>query len=203
MKEFLKKIKNYISPENIEKESTEIVSPKYPLMGYSDVNSQKIHFENLIKSIDIIEEDSVLDVGSGFGDLYPYLKKYNYTGMDLNSIAVEKSKIRFPEANFLEMDLASIEDRYDWIICSNLFITAYPMDMIAYMSKCVSIMYEQCNKGMAFNMFSSFGDVQSGYYHYDPIDTFSRMVSQYKSVDLIHSYSRNSFIIKINKNGLD
>ena len=196
MKEFLKRIKNYISPEPEDPKN----DPQFPLMGYMDKESQEVCFNELIKSINIQTNDSIADIGCGFGDMYPYLTKYDYTGIDLNSIAIEKCKSRFPSAEFKEMDLASLQSKHDWIVSSNLFITPYPMDMMVYISKCVSIMYEQSNKGVAFNMFSSYGEVQHGYHHYDPIEIFSRMVSQYRTVDLIHSYSKNNFIISIKKN---
>ena len=94
MKEFLKRIKNYISPEPEDPKN----DPQFPLMGYVDKESQEVCFNELIKSINIQTNDSIADIGCGFGDMYPYLKKYDYTGIDLNSIAIEKCKSRFPSA---------------------------------------------------------------------------------------------------------
>jgi SAM-dependent methyltransferase len=73
---------------------------------------QRRRFETLIEIAGDISGKNILDFGCGKGDFYGFLKEKgitaSYCGIDINKNLIALAKRKFPEADFLAMD---IEDR--------------------------------------------------------------------------------------------
>lgn len=70
---------------------------------------------------------SVLDVGCFHGYAYNWLKRYctapfQYTGIDMNSAAIEYAAQYNPEAAYKVQDLFALSERYDVVLCSRVLI---------------------------------------------------------------------------------
>lgn len=128
-------------------------------LGWNSQHDQEVRFEILLKLIPLTRVNSqkatMLDVGCGFADLYAYLKgKYpgiKYTGIDINTKALEIARSRHPDAKFI---LGSILDTplpsFDIICCSGLFATRFN-DNEAFIRSMILQMGKLAQKGFGFN----------------------------------------------------
>ncbi len=66
--------------------------------GYSSFSKEFVQIKN---------KESILDVGCGTGNLYPYLKDASYLGFDPNSKYILDAKKRYPQGEFLNTDVAN------------------------------------------------------------------------------------------------
>lgn len=67
----------------------------------------------------VAPQDSVLDVGCGFGDLVPHLPECRYLGLDVIEEAVQEARRRHPShdfrcGNLLDMEHTA-ENRFHWL----------------------------------------------------------------------------------------
>lgn len=140
------------------------------ILGWNSTEEQETLFFALQLFYDV--NSSVLDVGAGRGDLYGYMKNLYldtwdpslYSGVDFNSYLVDVGKQKFPEANLEVGDLFSIDEsvRYDWCMANGVFnlkIANYDMD--EYTKSAIDKMYNIAEKGVAFNLLTSYDDSMS------------------------------------------
>lgn len=140
------------------------------ILGWNSTEEQETLFFALQLFYDV--NSSVLDVGAGRGDLYGYMKNLYldtwdpslYSGIDFNSYLVDVGKQKFPEANLEVGDLFSIDEsvRYDWCMANGVFnlkIANYDMD--EYTKSAIDKMYNIAEKGVAFNLLTSYDDSMS------------------------------------------
>lgn len=81
--------------------------------------------KELVKSINIKQDDFVLDVGCGTGvvskEICTYLKSGKLVGIDLSrtALSIAKKSMQFANANFIEMDAENItiHARFDKVVC--------------------------------------------------------------------------------------
>jgi hypothetical protein len=150
-----------VTPEEIDY----INSPE--ILGWNSTEEQETLFFALQLFYDT--KSSVLDVGAGRGDLYGYMKNLHldawdptlYSGIDFNSYLIELGKQKFPDANLEVGDLFSIDEsvRYDWCMANGIFnlkIGSY--DMEEYTKAAIDKMYNIAEKGVAFNLLTSYDD---------------------------------------------
>lgn len=102
---------------------------------------------------------SLLDFGCGLGHLYQYILENDigvqYTGLDVSALFVEKCKEKFPETEFLLLDLLKNErnelpQKYNYIILNGVFTEKREMDyetMLDYFKKMIVRVYNSCNRG--------------------------------------------------------
>jgi len=116
----------------------------------------------VLADIGVTSNDSVLDVGCGFGDLKGWANKQGirslvYTGVDLSPDILEQAKLRNPKAVFLSGDLFDMdfqEKSFDWVILSGS-LNEQLHDESAYAKRVIERMYQLCRKGVAFNMLDA------------------------------------------------
>ncbi len=83
---------------------------------------QNVRF-NVIKEIGIKNNDSILDVGCGFGDLFAFLKETinydgRYKGIDITPEFIEVCRSRYPNEDFKVLDILhdEITDIWDYVV---------------------------------------------------------------------------------------
>lgn len=157
------------------------------------VERRTIRF-SILESIGDLNGCSILDIGSGLGDYYQYLKdkgiQVSYTGYDLSPDLIEIAKERFPEAHFEVRDIQNegISNKFDYIVSSQTFnfrlSNESNMDLV---KSCLKISINNCNKGICFDFLSSYVDYQEDHlYYYSPEELFAFAKTLTKRVTLKH-----------------
>ncbi|HOZ73624.1 MAG TPA: class I SAM-dependent methyltransferase [Flavobacterium sp.] len=121
--------------------------------------------------LDIIKYDAntqpatLLDFGCGTAHLLEYAQKegygnLTYSGLDISPRFVAVAQKKFPQNCFFCADV--LEDRagipnFDYIVMNGVFTEKRELsfdEMWAYFTRLITIVYEKCDKGLAFNVMS-------------------------------------------------
>ncbi len=172
--------------------------------------SQELRFEQLCQILpeNKDEEFSLLDYGSGYGALYPFVKKQwkncLFTGYDISSELINSARENFPEAEWItEMDENT---KYDYIISSGIFNVRGETPWLlweAYVKAELEYINELSRKGFSFNMLTAYSDplkVRNYLYYGSPAFYFDYCKTRFsKWVALKHDYPLYEFSILIRK----
>lgn len=141
-----------------------------------------------------------LDVGCGYGGLFRYAERVGihlqYTGIDLanNMISWAKEHLQngeFIEGDFMQHDFG--ERKFDFIVCNGILtqkLKASLPEMDRFARGLLSKMYGLCNKGIAFNVMSTYVNffVPSLYYKH-PLEMLVYCFGEISNkIKLDHSY---------------
>ena len=129
--------------------------------------------------------DSVIDLGSGLGDLLRYLRRARgfagrYLGLDFVPGFVAHSRKAYtddPAASFAEFDVLSqpLPTDYDVIVTSGIFNNTID-DNWGFLTSTVARMFEAARQRVALNALSTYVDYQdSGLYYCDPLKIFDHL----------------------------
>lgn len=165
-------------------------------LQWSDRDTQEARFASLVVPVE--NNESVVDVGCGFSDLYQYLLDQGYSGRYLGLDFIEEfiasASKRFGKddnASFklLDIDNGDLPRQHDWYVASGIFNNER-QDNESFLKSSIASMFSACNKGVSFNLLSTYVDYQDeGLYYVDPCDIFDfckRELSQ--KVVLNHAY---------------
>jgi SAM-dependent methyltransferase len=149
---------------------------------------------NLLADVGDLRNAKILDLGSGLGDFYGFLKEndiaVDYTGYDLSPDLVNIAKEKFPDAKFEVRDIQTegIPEKFDYIVSSQTFNFKLEnesnMDLV---KACLRICYENCTKGICFDFLTSYVDYREEHlFYYSPEELFSFAKSLTKRVSISH-----------------
>jgi len=169
-------------------------------LGWGSIEGQKIRFKKLIERMGFNE--SVLDVGCGYGDFFHYLKCYlllhenNYCGIDIREDAITEARKRYSKGHFHIGDIEIINNKYDWIVASGIF--CHPNENNhQYILKNIQKFYSLCNKGVSVNFLSQYSHNKNPEMYYaDPLEII-KSVSEHitHKYILMTDYLPNDFTI--------
>jgi SAM-dependent methyltransferase len=162
-------------------------------VGWKSVEEQELRFRVLC-DIGDLRNSRVCDVGSGFGDLLPYLRHrfgdVEYLGVDLVPGLVEEASRLHQDARFVVRNLLTdpTEERFDYCLLSgalNIRVT----DNMALAADLLSRMFELADVGVAANFLSSNVNFERPInFHYDPSDVLRVAKEITPWVTLRHDY---------------
>lgn len=174
-------------------------------LGWSK-KSQKIRFD-LFENLTSLNKKTLLDVGSGFGDLATHLqKKYPsiiYTGYDINENFINNSK-KIKNAKFELRDILKKPPK-------NKFDVVFSIGTLNFnfgenkktMKKLIRRVFDSCNEMAAISMTSTYVNDEFGNeketYFYDPCEMFSYAKTLTSNVSLYHNYLPHDFTIVLYK----
>jgi|SRR6185295_2760122 len=175
------------------KERLDKFGPTIESLASGTVERRNLRFQ-LLSSVGDLRGAKILDLGSGLGDYYAYLKENNiqvdYTGYDLSPDLVKVAAERFPDARFEVRDIQNdgIPEQFDYIVSSQTFNFRFTnesnMDVVR---ACLKISYEHCRKGMCFDFITSYVDFMEDHlFYYKPEELFSYAKTLTKRVSLSH-----------------
>ncbi len=130
-------------------------------VGWRSRQNQELRFRALA-DIAQLKGQRVLDLGSGLGCLYGYLKaggwQGEYTGMDILGRMVRGAKERFPEAAFEKRDILQDppDRRWDYVLISGIF-NHKVKDNWGWMEETIRVCWALAEKGVAFNVLHTEG----------------------------------------------
>ena len=173
----------------------------YRALDWKDPKGQKLRYSVLFSIISLfskMKDISILDLGSGLGHFYGYLKdnkllkhyRIDYTGYDISPKLVEAAKREYPEAKFEVKDILEgyFTKRFDYVVCCGAFniILTEMAKHDAFVREMLLRMFEVCNLGVAANFLSISGiyhapDEKPGeknvYYYFKPEDIVNHVRS--------------------------
>lgn len=164
---------------------------------------QTLRFK-VLSEVGIQPGDSVLDVGCGFADLYPYLKNHlgdiRYTGVDINPAMIESASTLYPEIDLMAVDLQDVRlPSFDWVVSTSSFnLKLGSENNYTFVNSMISRMFESATKGVAVDFLTSYVDFKGNpeeAFYYEPERLFSFAKSLSKRVTLRHDYPLYDFCL--------
>lgn len=148
--------------------------------------------------LDHEQEHTLLDLGCGAGHFLtflaqtPYIKNIRYTGADLSEVFIAHCKVKFPDNQWLKVDLLHdvVIDKYDYIIMNGLFTEKLDSsfeEMWQFFTQMLLKAWEINNVGMAFNVMSTHVDWQRDDLFHVPMDMMA---------DFLHKNISRNFAIR-------
>lgn len=142
-------------------------------VGWSDERSQQARFAALC-TVGDLNGCSVLDVGSGLGDLSKYLgdryANVRYTGVDINPRYIERTRQLYPDASFEVADFAEYGGGpFDYVVASGAFSVLVPNYKEIYFGQ-IRKMFAMARKGIACTMLDERYHPSDGTYAVYAID---------------------------------
>ena len=154
---------------------------------------QRRRYETLLKIAGDFSGKKILDFGCGKGDLYEFIKErdisINYCGIDVNENLIKLAKSKYPETEFIAVDLeeSEFERVFDVIfICGvfNLRIAGIEESMKNVLKK----LFRLCKEALHVNLLSYYiaqRNVELFYVKPEEIMKFA-ITELSRSVTLIH-----------------
>ena len=167
---------------------------------WTNYESQAFRFKQLCKIADL-NNKSILDVGCGIGDLNTYLlsnyRNINYTGIDINSNAIELAKKKHCDTKFHVVDLTCDENvvddikEYDYVMINGVFNNNF-LGSTDYLELLVKLAFNKTKIGLAFNFISSRAKtIDSGMAYHDTIRVMQFCMDNLSDkLSICHKYDR-------------
>jgi SAM-dependent methyltransferase len=167
-----------------------------PEATMNSAEGQRFRFAKISEIADL-RNRRVLDIGSGLGDLYPFLldqfSHVDYTGVDLVPEMVAYAAKKHPSARFLCRDLLAqdIDETFDYVLVCGVFNNAIA-DSDDFMKQLLQLAFKHCTLGLGFNFLSShvnFTDPEMSYH--DPAQVLDFCIKNLtRKVVMHHHYER-------------
>lgn len=170
---------------------------------------QSIRFQ-VMSEIGNLNNNKILDLGCGFGDLRSFLKskkiRTKYTGVDINPIFIKIAKQRNPMTTFQVRDIErkKFREKFDWVFAIGTTNMAGSHEYIANLLK---EMLKIAKKGIVMDFMSTYVDFRRpGSFHASPEKVFQIAKKLSKRVVIRHDYLPFEFCVyiykdnKLNKN---
>ena len=174
---------------------------------WSHADIQTLRF-NILAEVGIENNDSLLDVGCGFGDFYHYLSSQKglsieYTGIDICQELLDEGRKHYTGIQLIQGDLFDLNPEsqsVDIVALSGVFNRKYE-SAEAYAFASIQRMFSTCKKAIAFNMLdarhewtASRWDLQS--FHPEEISAFiEQQISGVQRYKIIDDYLDNDFTV--------
>ncbi len=142
---------------------------------YTCITSQNRRFE-LLAGIGNLNQQRIFDFGCGTGHLGSYLQsqgiEFEYNGTDIVEEFLALCRQKFPQGTF-ENFAAMSHLKFDYIFVSGVFNNLIN-DNTQFYQDTVRQLFSMCNKGLSFNMMSSYVDYKDpGLFYESPEHVFS------------------------------
>jgi SAM-dependent methyltransferase len=174
------------------------------------LHSQHKRFEVASRLFKYDNSFSIIDLGAGLCDFYPYLTSLgfqfaDYTAVDINTRFLEKASELYPEINFIEgsvHELIETGKEFDYCVASGIYNLGYDLaSNVDFVINQLKTLYPRLNKGLAVNFLSAWAvkkNPQSIYY--DPIMMLNLFKKNFGSkIILYHNYLPHDFTIMVQK----
>jgi SAM-dependent methyltransferase len=158
---------------------------------------QAFYFECLLETAEVDPQDSVLDIGCGYGDLYSYMRSARdwtgqYVGIDINADLIAAGRSKYPDADLRAQDIQETEIGFvaDWVVCCHALTSdTEGVPFLDHLSSMLDIMWRSCRKGLVFNMLSPLADYTNEVHARPPIsDVIGRVTQLSNRFRMRHDY---------------
>lgn len=174
---------------------------------WGSAESQCTRFQ-VLSEIGSLHEKSVLDFGSGYGDLFGFLRfgkdiiLKSYLGVDLNPTLVDVAREKYPAAQFEVRDVLLDplgESSFDFVLASGSLGIATPnWREFSYALLCE--LFRECRVGLGANFLTTYSPTKTGSHYVDPSEILRFVCTKLSpKVVLRQDYKENDFTIYVYK----
>ncbi len=178
-------------------------------VDWNSIEAQVTRFDQITKLLPQ-RHFSVLDFGCGYGALFDFLRTkcsdFTYVGFDLAPEMVSAAKSSHKgEGSARFVDRVEDIPTADFVVASGIFSvkTDVPDDeWRSHIHDTIRLMNVYARKGLAFNLLTSFSDIdrRRPHLHYaDPHEYFDLARTYSRWVSILHDYGLYEFTILIRK----
>lgn len=164
----------------------------------------------VIDGVDIIPDKiSVLDVGCGYGGLYEYALKQeytlDYTGIDVCDNMIQYAADKHPECSFICKDALEYmsNQKYTFVICNGILtqkLGASILEMDEYARKLISKMWSMSDTGIVFNIMKSQVDfMNDALYYKSPLEIIAYCMTLTDKFKVDSSYPLYEYCVYLYK----
>jgi ubiquinone/menaquinone biosynthesis C-methylase UbiE len=181
--------------EDLYSKFAEIHPEGSPLrLGWAGQQQQEERFR-ILSHLVVDQEASVLDVGSGYGDFYTFIKNYfnfqgEYQGIDQNKSFVTYAAQQHPDTTFIHSSFEDFisEKNFDYVVGSGLFAVDSPL-WLQHFHEIIEKMFVLSNKGIAFNLLSDATNQRHQGFKYATIQEVLEITQELTTTfDMYHNY---------------
>jgi cyclopropane fatty-acyl-phospholipid synthase-like methyltransferase len=166
-------------------------------LGWSSEEAQQARFK-VISEMGIEENDSVLDVGCGYGDFSKFAGS-NYKGIDMREVAIKEASNRYQDKNFSVNNIFDITDKFDWVIASGIFCFRED-NWRKKTCNTMQQMFTLANKGIAANFLVNYDGKQKFLKHTRPSEVMDHVIDKLGNKFVIRQdYLINDFTVYLYK----
>lgn len=167
-----------------------------PMATQNSPEGQIMRYDELAKLADL-NDATVLDLGCGLGDFYPYLKarfpRLKYSGIDIVPEMVAHAAKRHPEVSFACRDILreGVGAEFDYILVCGVFNNGVP-DCTTFLKEMIRAAFAHCRHGLAFNFVSTrVNFLSEGMSYHDPVEVLTFCLDELtRKVQLHHHYGK-------------
>lgn len=158
----------------------------------------------ILKEIGFGDNDSIMDLGCGFGDFYQFLMENNcnasYTGVDINPELIKIAKAKYQGVKFITADIQNENlGQFDYIVSTSAFNLKFKgQDNYEFAGEMLKRCYAFAKKGVAIDFMSSYVDFKGNSeeaFYYEPEKIFAIAKTITKRVCLRHDYPLFEFCL--------
>lgn len=129
------------------------------------IHTKRANFKSLTDGVSRLSGSSlagstVLDVGCGTGDFFPFCEEGGvtyYQGIDINGLSLQRAREKYPMGNFTYADIirGDIPLVFDFIFASGtMTLQQQSTDNYSFLAALVGSMWNRTRKGLAFNFLT-------------------------------------------------
>ena len=174
----------------------------YDILDWASAESQRARFAVFAREIDLAGK-SLLDVGSGLGDLWAYLKArglyVDYTGVDILKDMVRVAERTHPDARFIQADIFASEpfgDRqFDVVFCSGAMNLNLGNNR-AFLPTAAARFWGLAREAAVFNLLHTRdAGTDETYFYHDPDDVLGLLSDLPCRIRIVDNYLPNDFTV--------
>jgi len=168
-------------------------------LGWGSKESQLLRFKVLLDANKMNkQEDKILDVGCGHGDLSVFCS--NYTGIDLRQESIDIAIQKYPDKRFICGSIEDINEEFDWVIASGIFMFSDKWE--EHVRNEIIRLFNVCTKGISCNFLSNLttGVIKPDMKHASISEISSLIEPITKNFCIRHDYLANDVTLYAYKN---
>lgn len=140
-------------------------------VGSESLEHKHLRYEKLLNHLVNEEGFSLHEIGPGVGDFYGFLQErhpkastISYSASEITSEYCDIARQSYPGIDFYERDILSgtaVDEKYDFVILSGVFHQQSEVShryWIEYMQQLLKAAWNMTEKGLGFNVLTSYAD---------------------------------------------